>query len=51
MWLIVAFGPDRRVFFTLASRPAFIIVATLFECLCIGEVITGGLVATFTLVN
>ena len=50
-WLIAAYGPDWRFSFTLASRPNSIIVATLLECLSIGAVITGGSVATFTLVD
>ncbi len=51
LWLIAAYGPDRRFSFTLASRPDSIIVTTLLECLSIGAVITGGSVTTFTLVD
>ncbi len=50
-WLIAVYGPDQRVSFTLASHPDSIIVTTLLECLGIGAVITGGSVATFTLVD
>jgi hypothetical protein len=51
LWLIAAYGPDRRVSFTLANCLDSIIIATLLECLSIGAVITGGSVTTFTLVN
>ena len=50
-WLIAVYGPDRLVSFTLARHLNSIIVATLFECLSIDLVITGGAVASFTLVN
>jgi hypothetical protein len=50
-WLIVAYGPNRLVSFTLARCPNSIIVATLSECLSIDSVILGGAIASFTLVG
>jgi hypothetical protein len=51
LWLIAAYGPDRLVSFTLARRPNSIVVASLSECIGIDSVITGGAVASFTLVG
>ena len=51
LWLISVYGPYRLVSFTLARRPNSIVVATLSECLSINSIITGGAVASFTLVG
>ena len=51
LWLISVYGPYRLVSFTLACRPNSIVVATLSECLSIDSIITGGAVASFTLVG
>jgi hypothetical protein len=38
--LIAVYGPTRRVSFTSARCPDSVIVATLYECLSIGEILS-----------
>jgi hypothetical protein len=38
--LIAVYGPTRRVSFTSARCPNSVIVATLYECLSIGEILS-----------
>jgi len=39
-WLIAVYGPTRRVSFTSARCPDSVIVATLYKCLSIGEILS-----------
>ena len=39
-WLIAVYGPTRRVSVTSACCPDHVIVATLSECLSIGELLS-----------